>query len=100
MIDTMARAAESNRIDEIRAWKRKRVIEMVGRRRSCPFPFRLLSSRAFEQLPKLWQKIDGRTHVARKTKKWIRIRDEFLRLYFRFTLRTKHAERWQTFNTN
>jgi len=28
MIDTMARVAESNRIDEIRAWKRKRVIEM------------------------------------------------------------------------
>jgi len=72
MIDTMARAAESNRIDVIRAWKRKRVIEMAGRRRSCPFPFRLpssVSSRAFEQLPKLWQKIDRRTYVARKTKK-------------------------------
>lgn len=67
----MTLTAEGNRIDEIRAWKGKRVIEMAGRRRSCLFPFRLpssVSSRAFEQLPKLWRK-DRRADIRFRCKK-------------------------------
>lgn len=65
MIDTMAHTAESNRIDEIRRWNGKRVIEMAGRRSdevAC-FHFVCHLRVPLSELPKLWRKIDGRTYV-------------------------------------